>query len=203
MMRGAKKVHLNLTKQLFLHSFQSIQTSLHSAKLLNGDRVKSAKFTKSQTCHKCEPFLSEKAGFFKLQFRMLLNWTPISHDLDTPFLQSLIELLQSKSLFVWSLASACVIFSIKELAAPFFCIAMLTICKSKHLVTCILIESIPSILCMYMRSHIPLQVESVSNTHFLPKTFRETQNHASFFANYEILFDFWAFVRQYFILFEL
>ena len=73
MMRGAKKVHLNLTKQLFLHSFQSIQTSLHSAKLLNGDRVKSAKFTKSQTCHKCEPFLSEKAGFFKLQFRMLLN----------------------------------------------------------------------------------------------------------------------------------
>ena len=109
-------------------------------------------------------------------------------------IQKLIRLISS--------VSVCYLFH-QRARCSVFCPAMLTICKSKHLVTCILIESIPSILCMYMRSHIPLQVESVSNTHFLPKTFRETQNHASFFANYEILFDFWAFVRQYFILFEL
>ena len=123
MMRGAKKVHLNLTKQLFLHSFQSIQTSLHSAKLLNGDRVKSAKFTKSQTCHKCESFLSDKSWLFQATMNSECYW------IEVPFPMILIlhfckvyviNLLQFKSLFVWSLASACVIFSIKELAAPFF-----------------------------------------------------------------------------------
>ena len=138
------------------------------------------------------------------EFRMLLNWSPFSHDLDTPFLQSLCNKPASIQKLVRLISSISVCYLFHQRArCPVFCPAMLTICKSKHLVTCILIESIPSILCMYMRSHIPLQVESVSNTHFLPKTFRETQNHASFFANYEILFDFWAFVRQYFILFEL